>query len=97
MVYGFSDFLTSVKGPRLLETTIQVILTALSRGAGSMPTSRQASRSAPAGATGDRKTNDSAPRQRRREAEPQRRLTGWAAARSRLVNMRQKRAVTHTK
>ena len=33
--------------------------------------------------TGDRKTNGSAPRQSRREAEPQRCLTGWAAALSR--------------
>jgi len=48
VVHGFSDFLTSVRGPRLLETTIQVVLTALPRGADSMPTSRQASRSAPA-------------------------------------------------
>ena len=40
-------------------------------------------RSAPDEVTGDRKTNGSVPRQSRREAEPQRGLTGWAAALSR--------------
>ncbi len=39
--------------------------------------------SAPDEVTGDRKTNGSVPRQSRREAEPQRGLTGWAAALSR--------------
>ena len=42
----------------------------------------------PAGATGDRKPNGSAPRQNRREGEPQRRLTGWAAALSRRTGVR---------
>ena len=37
--------------------------------------------------TGDRQTNESAPRQSRREAEPQRRLTGWSAALSRRAGV----------
>ena len=52
----------------------------------------------PVGATGDHETNDSAPRPSRREAEPQRRLTGWSAALSRLANMRQNKCRnTHQK
>ena len=39
---------SAVKGPRLLEATIQVVLTALFPGADSIPQSSQASRSAPA-------------------------------------------------
>ena len=124
VVHGFSDVLTSVKGPRLLETTIQVVLTALSCGAGSMPTSRQASPVSPSEpaadavpvqsadadgnepgativprrcATSDRETNGSVPRQSRREAKPQRHLTGWSAALSRLAKARQKSATMRTR
>jgi len=50
--------------------------------------------SSPDDATGDRETNASAPRSRRREAEPQRGLTGWSTARSRLAQMRPKSAAT---
>ena len=39
------------------------------------------------GVTCDRQTNGSAPRQSRREAEPQRRLTGWSAALSRRAGV----------
>ncbi|MXX11579.1 MAG: hypothetical protein F4201_05690 [Nitrospira sp. SB0677_bin_15] len=40
-----------MKGPRLLEAKIQVVLTALSRGADSLPKARQAARVAPAART----------------------------------------------
>ena len=42
---------------------------------------------APDGGPGDRKTNGSVPRQSRREAEPQRCLTGWFAALSRRTGV----------
>ena len=57
-----------------------------SRGS-SEPTGTSPAPPAPAGETGDRETNGSAPRPSRREAESQRRLSAWFAALSRSTGV----------